>query len=655
MPLTKTGLGLYGGPITEEPPIGSKAQAGLPPLGFRIPEFDTWRPGYAGAAVEVMQAGTTLLAPLFSDPFLTTPIANPQTLLSMTDVNGQTYGKWFAPVYTYLPCVLFINQTDGTGVEQPPLVTLAGIDASLANVMSARGGYPVVLQAFLDRDVDATLMGPLGTTAGAAQNNLTLQAAIGFAAAQGGGDVLLPPISIPFLNLTLPTGVVLRGKGKSATTLFSTQTVTPVITIGGDGAGLAGLTLDGLDLPPQSIGVQGIGRISPVFEDVLIQRFETGIRFRGVRQFIWHGLTVSNCAFGANLRGDVDNHVSNAGTETSDGLWEGGEVALCTISGLSTEFFDAPVRDITIRNVLFAANTGDAWINLGGRGISLVDCQWVSNITDIAISDGTNLAFVALNTTSRIRIDGGTINAGNLTFNQTCFDVQFRGVNFIGANFILSVPQNPITLIDCIQDAQTTATGVATLLLSKNATDVGKISGITTDANPIAAWTQTVPPGEALLVSAKVIARRRDGITYGIFWPVGGATRPGATLPFVGALGGFTAGLVVTGRLSGASARITAVVQPGTTGTLTLRNLVGTFINGEVVGDTNVGLATFSGAIGFSNAALDGGTVALRAGVTTGSAWTAAFAVVGANMVLNVAGEAGAIVEWTVEVDVLEP
>lgn len=651
-----TALGLFGVSETNEETIGAKARAGLPPLGFRIREFDTWRPGYGGAAVEAVQAGTTLLAPLFSDPFLTAPVANPQTLLSMTDVNGHTYGKWSAPVYTYVPVVLFINQTDGTGIEQPPLISLAGSDASFANVMSARGGYPVTIQAFLDRDVDATLVGPLTAAAGAAQCNATLAAAIGIAAAQGGGDVLLPPISIPFLNLTLPTGVVLRGKGKGVTTIYSTQAVTPLITLGGDGAGLAGLTLDGLDVPPQSIGVMGIGRISPVLEGVIIQRVEAGIRFRGVRQAIWHDLTVANCTFGVNLRGDLDAPLSTAGSETSDVLWEGGEIALCTTYGLCTEFFDAPVRDVSIKNVLFAGNTGDAWRNLGGRGISFEGCQWISNISDMAISDGTNLAFIALNTTSRIRVDGGTINSGKLTFNQTCFDIQFRDVNFVNANFVLSVPLNPIVLVDCIRDGQTTATGVATLLQSKNTTDVGKVSGITTDSNPIAAWTQTVPPGEALLVSAKVIARRRDGNGWAIFWPMAGARRSGTSLPFVGATGNFTVGLVITGQTTGASARVMVVTQAGATGTLILRDVAGTFINGEVVADTNVGVGTFSGALVPGITALDGGTIQLRPGVVTnGTGWTAAFAAIGANLVLNVQGEASAIIEWTALVDALEP
>ena len=625
-------------------------------IGARISEFDTWRPSYGGAIVAVFEAGTTTLAPLFSDPFLTVPIANPQTLDLMSDVNGQVYGRWAEPVYVGVPYTLFINSTFSTGVEQVPLTTADGVDVSLATAESIRGQFPVPLGQFLDRDIDAILIGPLSASDGAAACNATLVAAIGAAAAASGGDVLLPPGIIPFLNLTLPTGVRLRGKGVGVTTLTSTQAVTPLVTLGGNGSGLISLTLDGLNVVPQSIGVQGIGIIQPIFQDVITQRVETGIRFRGAQQFRWRNLTVSNCTNGADLRGDMDASLSNTGSEVSNGSWEGGQIALCTTYGLCTEFFDTPVRDLTFRNVLFASNSGDAWRSLGARGITFRQCQWISNISDMSVADGTNLAFVSQNTTSRIRVEEGTVNGGKLTFNQTCFDIQFRDVNFVNANFNLTVPQNPIVLQDCIQDAQTTTTGTGTLLIGKTATDLGKVSGVTSDATPIAAWSQTLPPGETLLLSAKVVARRRDGITFGTFWPMAGVTRPGATLPFVGATGTFTVGLVITGVTSGASARVTAVAQSGATGTLTLRNIIGTFVNGEVVADTNTGVGTFSGAVGFSNAVLDAtGAGALRAATFTGTAWAAAFDVSGANVVLNVSGEAAAVVEWTVEVDILEP
>lgn len=64
------------------------------------------------------------------------------------------------------------------------------------------------------------------------------------------------------------------------------------------------------------------------------------------------------------------------------------------------------------------------------------------------------------------------------------------------------------------------------------------------------------------------------------------------TLPYDGQTGNFTAGLVVTGGTSGATARIVSDVDGGTTGTLTLENISGIFQDNETITDTSTGSAT---------------------------------------------------------------
>ena len=63
----------------------------------RISEFDLWQPGYAGAVVRVYIAGTTTLASIYTDEALSVAASNPQTL-SSTTINGDTYGKFAAPL-----------------------------------------------------------------------------------------------------------------------------------------------------------------------------------------------------------------------------------------------------------------------------------------------------------------------------------------------------------------------------------------------------------------------------------------------------------------------------------------------------------------------------------------------------------------------------
>jgi len=64
------------------------------------------------------------------------------------------------------------------------------------------------------------------------------------------------------------------------------------------------------------------------------------------------------------------------------------------------------------------------------------------------------------------------------------------------------------------------------------------------------------------------------------------------TLPYDGQSGNFTVGLTVTGGTSGATGIVTADVDAGTTGTLTLSNISGLFVDNETITDTGTGSAT---------------------------------------------------------------
>ena len=64
------------------------------------------------------------------------------------------------------------------------------------------------------------------------------------------------------------------------------------------------------------------------------------------------------------------------------------------------------------------------------------------------------------------------------------------------------------------------------------------------------------------------------------------------TLPYDAQSGNFTIGLIVTGGTSGATAKIIADVDAGTTGTLTLEFIDGFFQNNETITDTSTGSAT---------------------------------------------------------------
>lgn len=64
------------------------------------------------------------------------------------------------------------------------------------------------------------------------------------------------------------------------------------------------------------------------------------------------------------------------------------------------------------------------------------------------------------------------------------------------------------------------------------------------------------------------------------------------TLPFDGQTGNFTTGLTITGGTSGATAVIISQVDAGATGTLTLDQISGTFLDNETITDSGSGSAT---------------------------------------------------------------
>ena len=650
-----TALSIRGVSITAPPAIAAKPAGGLPVYGQRVQDFDTWRPGYAGAMVEVIIAGTTERAALFSDPYRGVEIANPQTLLTWADTNGETFGKFATPVYAYQPYVLYINATDSTGIERPAITDLAGQDISGSLVSSTRGDYPKAMADFADLVIHASMYGVISDDAGSALSTATLVAAIGAAAAQGGGVVALPAGNIPYTPITLPTGVRLRGQGLNATTMRCQESGN-TITLGGDGAGLEELTVDGINLVGGSVGIHGADVAQPHFKNVMIRRFETGGKLLGGSAANWDNLSFSNCGGGVELRGDTDSGGNGNGAEIANIQWGSGAVSLCTSYGIAVRFVDQPAREIVLRGVGFSSNIGPALLLHGARGVIARDCYWTGNTSNIQIEDDNNSLYANDNTTSRITIQGGQIDGGEILFNGTCNQVVLDHVDLKDVSYNLTVPTNHIMLRDCIEDAACTSTGDTKKLVRWSSFDEGVVTGITTDATATVAWQLEMASGEVGLFQAEAVGRARNNITYGIFWIVAGAARPAATLAFNIQTGNYTAGLVVTGTTSGASARIVAVVQAAGSGTLTLRDIEGTFISGELITDTSTGSARVSGSLGTSNVALDAtGSDPVRVDTITGTGWDVVFDVSGSMMQVKVTGEAANTIEWTVKVRKLVP
>lgn len=595
-----------------------------------ITEFQIWRPSYGGATVTAYVGGTTMLAALYTDTDLSIAAENPQTLMSQT-ANGVNYGKFAVPLYTNDAYSLDIESTDQTGVTRPSLTSLAAEDASLATVATARGETARALEDMLDQTIFAEDFGVIG--ASSATNTTTINAALGAAAAQGGGEVVLPAGTIPITTLSLAAGVVLRGQGRLATIVTSSQ-ASNVVTIGGAQAGLRDLTLDGLTLPASSVGVYGAAKSRTVLERVQVKRFDTGISLPAATYQHWLELFVSNCGTGVATPG--------SGGEAAFIFWDGGAVDTCSVDGVRLAYVDAQVRHVTLRGVFFDTNSDKALRLTGARFVQLENCRWSGNVgADIITADG-----VGTNATlQNIEVVGGRFDAGALTIAGTCQDVAFRRVSF-GTEAIALTQTNPIVLEDCVETA-VTVTGLTQFIERRHSWQDGEFSIVTTDATVTSVWEQQIAPGQAGFVVAKVVANRRNGADYAIYHIEVGFRRAGSTLAYDGQTVNFTAGLMVTGGTSGAMARIESDSDSGATGTLTLKEITGTFLDNEAITDTGGGAAVVNGAIATGSLALDGTALtSLRTAAETDSAWACILDASGTNMRCRVTGAAAKTVLW---------
>lgn len=618
--------------------------------GLLIPEFDLWRSGYGGNTVTVYVAGTTTLADLFLDLACTDPADNPQVLQSRyVDGIPEPFGKFEAPVYVATSYSLSISNGDRTGIALPALASLDDVDASRALISPRSGDNEFALTDYVERRIDLLNYGDFEASGDATNNTQTLETAIGVAAAIGGAYVYLPAGTYPTNPTSLPEGVVLVGARQSATALLVQSTNAAAITIGGDGAGLRDMVLDGVNQPSGSYGVDTLGKNAVVFQDVEIRRFDTGLRMRGGDGNRWVNFSIASCNTNILLSGDFDAATNGEGDNFHNLTWIGGAVAYATEIGLELRAVDGTCANLLFVGVQFEANLGTAIKVRGTHDTRFLNCWSHLNPIALDIDDNTDQPDPAVNTVSRFEwtggyFDGGTIDT-TLSFSGTCQAVAFRQTEFKRADIDLAAPEAAIHLFDCITDAQTTVQGITQLLLRHSIDEGGTITGTSSGATTVVAWTEEVPPGESWIMDAKVYAKQSNGTDRGSWWITATIDRPAATLAYHSLAAAFTVGAIVTGETSGSSGRI----LDDTAGTLTLNDVTGTFTNNEVITDTSGGDARASGTLSTTGTALSAsGNEDIKTPDDGFTGATVEFVANGNNAELQVTGVASADIIWTV-------
>ena len=619
-----------------------------------ITEFDIWRPGYANASVAVYVAGTNTLATLYQDVNLSTLYAsNPVTLLSDGDGNG----KFPQSLYVGVSYELDIDTSETTGQQTLQLNNLVGIDASQALVTVYNSSQENTLDAIVQRRVDAQNYGliEIGNNAGdAATNTATILAAIG--ALGGGGEVFLPAGIIRVLQMTIPSNVVLHGQGKDVTTLMSILGDKSFI-MAGTGGGFRNLTIDGNIVSNNSIGIYGVAMNGIIFDQVTVQNFQTGIYIKGGTRNYWKNLDVINCTTGAKLVGDSDSSNTNAGTAFTWNSWNGGRFYACT-TALYLGYKDKICSNFVMRDVVFDSSITMAVQLNGAQFLEFKNCEWTANAGNFVGADDTTLltgTHINDNVVIDVLFDGGSMSAGTWAITGTAQYIVLRGMQILGVAFTMGTPlNNNIVFKDCFEDTSVTVAGQATKLMRDRSVARGSINGTTTSNVATTAYAVPMVSGQVIQIEAQVVGKQINGINMGIFHVSVGAYCTAATLNYNLMTAHYTLGDILTGATSGATGRILAATNSGTTGSVSLNNVQGTFLSGELLTGTSGGSSNANGPLVPGTVTIDSnGVVALRTAYKTDTTW-AVTAVAGVSEVdLQVAGNTSQTVNWTVKVDVV--
>lgn len=630
-----------------------KTPAGLPAIAQLVWEFDVARAGYAQAVVTILRAGTTEKVPLFFDPQMTEQADNPQVLLKLVGADGRTAGRFARSVYTPYSYQADVDTSFQSGVQGMPIQSLGGQDASLALALRRGGRLMRSLEKHLAQIIYAADFGDLNDRSPIV-NTDTITQALGYAAAQKGGAVVLPAGTFPWLGATVPEGVVLVGQGRNATILTSRE-AKRLVTIGGDRAGLAMLTLDGIDRIPDSTGIYALNRAQLVLADVLVQRIDTGMLCQGGTSHRYRDFFIDTATRGVRLLGDTNTLAAGGGGEFLDLRWDGGEVTNTFALGAELTQVDAPVRNNRIWNVDFNNNIGadGALLISGAMHTDLGFCAFSANTHNWFVEDNTDTA-LSQPATIGLTIHHTRILNGKCAFDGLCQDVLLDQLDLDGAVFEMNVPTELVVLRDSFENG-TSITGQTSNLVRQRSQDKGKVTGVTTTGTALAVIPLSMGAGEVLSVRFRATAEQWNGTDSANFVVEHSCTLSATRMNFDQQTQNFTIGNMVKGLTSGATGIIRAQNDGGATGWIDLVDVAGVFIDRELLTEvSSTGNGRMNGPLVPGTASLIGTKADVAVQKTGGAtAWACAMTVLNQQAYIAVQGEAGKTIKWTIEVDVL--
>lgn len=602
-----TKLGLGGTSLSKLFPgrYDGKAIASASQTAQLVFQFDLWQEGYAGAVVSVFKEGTTEFADLFSDLNLSQPLLNPQVLLSQT-INGRTFGRFSNHIYTADSYYLGINGNQTSGVEAAPLRSLDGENATEAFVTSIRGGIQRTAGERAGYSINVLDFGNfLQVDGSSAENTTTLTAAIGAAASLNGSRVMLPAGRYRVNAFNLAAEVTLAGQGRNATILQS-GSVGAICTVTGDNAGLEDLTLDGLNLQPTSVGVFALARANLHLCNVMIKRFDTGLKCVGGVDHQYSNLFADNCNTNVLLRGDSDASSTALGSSFTDLIWNGGAITTSLQYGLRISYVDLPIQGLTIRDLDITDNAGTSALSIeGAKSLIIEDTVFLRNtLRHLLTSDVVPFGGVPI-TVENLELRSCEFTDSEIKLGGSCKDTVFDRPILAGALSInANGPLYPIMFRDAIEASTVTQTGNTDHIMRWASTNQGIYRGQTTPtATNVVVYKRVLNPGEIVHFDVMATAVQTNLALQGSIKKTGAAYLPAAALNFVNQTVSFLTGNTITAAPSGASAMIQTQTDAGPSGTLNLIRIDGVFANNDVLTSPGGGNGVAQGSITLGNAA----------------------------------------------------
>lgn len=626
-----------------------------------VKEFDLWQPGYAGATVTVLRAGTLVPQPIFHDPDGAQPAPNPQPLLEL-ERDGIRYGRFSAPIYVLEDYSLKVTGGGGEAITRVPLSTLDGEPADRATVTAPGATHARTLAGRAGYEINVLDQGDIGESAAA--NTDLINAAIGIAAAAGGGTVNLPRGAFGIRAIVqIPSNVRLRGHGVNATIMRGAIS-DDLITLTGSRAAVEGFTLDGVTVPDGSIGIRLGPRLRAsddvpqltdcTVRDVLVRRFDTGI-------LATYGAQSATVAFAEIAENNTGLMLEAEDGEIADLHFLEARFALNATRGAAlVATREHAVSDIYFHECRF--EDGPKLLEIEGaqntlvaacsfRGGAAAGAQGAENLS-VADAAGREQDF-----TDGVLFHACALENVRARFEGVCRNVRFDNSRLEGLVWELRAPDNNILLIDCDESEsdRIETIGAANLVRKDHSLSNVSVHGHTTSATPVTAWSYTLKPGEVIFVEALAVGRQTNGENVAAYRAGRTVRLAGATLPFDAGTAGFEVGAVVANKTRSGKARV--VGKSGTTamGTLTLSEITGEFRNNDVIGTpaedgTVPDQATVNGALSYpQGVVLLGAIPAYQVETLTG--WGGVELVAnGLAVDVRVAGDAGMNVSWNVQV-----